>query len=144
MTTPSWAESPIHDKIREAGLDNCERTDGAGSDATDYSPYSCVEFLRRYNRWRRGDETLAMEDPKAIGNALDAICDLVETLQRERNAMASRIHRASVAFCKDGSDGGIAAEMFQILSEHPRSHAEGRVNRLLNHSHQQQTTQHHG
>jgi len=100
-------DSPIHNKIREAGL----------SDATDCSPYSCVEFLRRYNRWRRGGETLAMEDPKAIGNALDAICDLVETLQRERNAMASRIHRASVAFCKDGSDGEIAAEMFRILSE---------------------------
>ena len=24
MTTPSWADSPIHEQIREAGLDKCE------------------------------------------------------------------------------------------------------------------------
>jgi hypothetical protein len=31
--------------------------------------------------------------------------------------MSVRIHRASVAFCGDKSDGETAAEMFRILSE---------------------------
>ena len=41
-----------------------------------------VDFIRRYNRWRRGDESLTMESPKSIGEALDAVCDRVETLER--------------------------------------------------------------
>ena len=46
------------------------------------SPSSIVEFVRRYNRWRRGDESLTMESPEAIGEALDAVCDRIETLER--------------------------------------------------------------
>ena len=39
---------------------------------------SIVDFIRRYNRWRRGDESLTMESPKAIGDALDAVCDTLD------------------------------------------------------------------
>ena len=61
---------------------NCgERIASGPSDATPCSPSSIVDFIRRHNRWRRGDESLAMEDPKAIGNALEAICDRVEELE---------------------------------------------------------------
>jgi hypothetical protein len=51
------------------------------------SPSSIVALVRRYNRWRKGDDTLEMENPKAIGEALDAICDITENLERERNAL---------------------------------------------------------
>jgi hypothetical protein len=43
MKTESWANSPIHEKIREAGLDNCERIDESGSDAPTCSRLSDVE-----------------------------------------------------------------------------------------------------
>lgn len=46
------------------------------------SSSSIVDFIRRYNRWRRGDQSLTMESPKAIGEALDAVCDRIETLER--------------------------------------------------------------
>ena len=52
------------------------------SDAAACSPSSVVSLVRRYNRWRKGDDDLEMENPKQIGEALDAICDLVEKLQR--------------------------------------------------------------
>jgi len=37
-----------------------------------------VEEIRRFNRWRRGDESEEMPDPKLIGEALDELCDVVE------------------------------------------------------------------
>ena len=46
-------------------------------------PNQVVEFLRRYNKWRRGDETLTMEDPAMIGNALDEACDTIDRLTAE-------------------------------------------------------------
>ena len=41
--------------------------------------------LREYNRWRRGDEEIAQPDPGEIGKCIDAICDLVGQLERERD-----------------------------------------------------------
>ena len=40
-----------------------------------------------------------------------------EAMARAVVEMSDRIHRASVAFCGDKSDGEAAAEMFRILSE---------------------------
>ena len=34
--------------------------------------------LRLHQRWRRGDETLDMQDPKKIGIALDMVLDDLE------------------------------------------------------------------
>ena len=43
-----------------------------------------LAFVRRYQRWRRGDEqygeSIEMPHPKMIGEALDALCDEVERL----------------------------------------------------------------
>lgn len=41
--------------------------------------------LREYNRWRRGDEEIAQPDPGEIGRLLDAVCEMVEQLERERD-----------------------------------------------------------
>ena len=46
-------------------------------------PAEIVHFLRRFNRWRRGDESLTMEDPKAIGETLDAACDVIDDYAEE-------------------------------------------------------------
>lgn len=47
MTPPPWADSPIHDMIREAGLDNCERTASGPSDATACSALTDAEKYAR-------------------------------------------------------------------------------------------------
>jgi hypothetical protein len=39
-----------------------------------------VAFLREYNEWRRGDESLDMPCSRAIGVALDTVCDGIEKL----------------------------------------------------------------
>ena len=44
-----------------------------------------VAKLREYNRWRRGDEGIAQPDPGEIGRLLDAVCEMVEQLERERD-----------------------------------------------------------
>lgn len=33
-----------------------------------------LELLQRHNRWRRGDDSLEMEDPRALGHAIDVAC----------------------------------------------------------------------
>jgi len=47
MTTPSWADSPIHEQIRASGLDHItERAALCPSDATTFS-------LPPYDEWRK-------------------------------------------------------------------------------------------
>ena len=41
------------------------------------------EQLRKYNRWRRGDERETMPDPKEFGELLDSAADRLEVLERE-------------------------------------------------------------
>lgn len=36
-----------------------------------------INFLRRYNRWRRGDQTVEPPDPQEIGEHLEAAIDLL-------------------------------------------------------------------
>jgi chromosome segregation ATPase len=40
-------------------------------------------FLRHYNAWRRGDESLEQPHPKALGELLDESADRLEQLERE-------------------------------------------------------------
>ena len=41
-----------------------------------------LELLQRHNRWRRGDNSIEMADPRAIGLAIDVAC----------RVLAERIH----------------------------------------------------
>jgi len=61
--------------------ENAARPSGAAS----CSASDTIALVRQHNRWRRGDESLGMEHTKVIGEALDAICDLAEKLESERN-----------------------------------------------------------
>ena len=54
----------------------------------------------------------------------DSTLDFSRQLERELNAanqrikrLEDRIHRASMAFFRDGSDGHVASQMLQILEE---------------------------
>lgn len=38
-----------------------------------------VQFLRLYNRWRRGDPSLEQPCPRVLGEMIDAACDEIET-----------------------------------------------------------------
>jgi hypothetical protein len=44
-----------------------------------------IENLRKYNLWRRGDESIEQPDPKDIGIWIDEICEIAEKLERERD-----------------------------------------------------------
>lgn len=40
-----------------------------------------VETLRRYNRWRRGQDCEQMQDPRVVGAAIDEACDEIQRLR---------------------------------------------------------------
>ncbi len=50
------------------------------------------ERLRRYNRWRRGDNRLKQPDPKALGELIDGVADRLEVLEREHAEFFERWH----------------------------------------------------
>jgi len=46
-----------------------------------------VSFLRHFNRWRRGDDSIPQPQPEKAGEAIDAACAHIERLEQElRNA----------------------------------------------------------
>ena len=47
------------------------------------NPAEAIAFVRRYNAWRRNDDESEMPHPKDIGQALEALCDHAERLDRE-------------------------------------------------------------
>ena len=55
------------------------------SDTTETQPGAIIAKLRQYNLWRRGSEQLAQPNPTEIGLCLDALCDIAERLERERD-----------------------------------------------------------
>ena len=64
-------------------------------------PNHLIEFLRRYNRWRRGDESLTMEDPATIGNVLNAACETIESQERMIERLKAQLTKAlEVVACK--------------------------------------------
>ena len=44
-----------------------------------------VNFLRTFNRWRRGDEGFSQPCPRVVGQMIDDACDQIERLERERD-----------------------------------------------------------
>jgi hypothetical protein len=44
-----------------------------------------IAIVRRHNAWRRGDSS-EMLPPTVIGQALDALCDHAERMEREATA----------------------------------------------------------
>ena len=57
-----------------------------------------VNFLRMFNRWRRGDEALSQPSPRVIGQMLDDACDQIERLEREVESLRDQL---CVHKCRD-------------------------------------------
>ncbi len=85
-----------------------------GLDETPCSPSSIVEFIRRYNRWRRGDESLTMESPKAIGDALDATDGIAERLERQRDIAVAELRRIENTYGHKSAPGCGCDDCHQI------------------------------
>ena len=49
--------------------------------------------LRRYNRWRRGDDRLKQPSPKQLGELIDDVADRLEVLEREHAEFFENWHR---------------------------------------------------
>lgn len=47
-----------------------------------------IEFLQRYNQWRRGDESIEQPDPKAIGIAIDDTIKIIQKFDRLNESLA--------------------------------------------------------
>ena len=44
-----------------------------------------LELLQRHNRWRRGDDSVEMADPRALGHAIDVACRVIaEHIEKEK------------------------------------------------------------
>lgn len=54
-----------------------------------------LDLLQKHNRWRRGDDSVEMADPRALGHAIDVACRvLAERIEKEKtNDSTDRPHR---------------------------------------------------
>jgi hypothetical protein len=87
-----------------------------GRSAPPCSPSSIVALVRRYNRWRKGDDTLEMENPKQIGDALDAICGIAKKLERQRDDARGLLREAlAMAEAWEDYEGAPAADFVMRL-----------------------------
>lgn len=49
-----------------------------------------VTFLRNFNRWRRGDDSIQQPQPGAASKAIDDACEQIEELERDRNRIVKQ------------------------------------------------------
>lgn len=94
-----------------------------------------VETLRRYNRWRRSQDCEEMQDPRVVGDAIDAACDKIDRLRAELAACreeASRYLKAlyNIIDAWDGNDDSMGSDPAEIaraaLSPARKGEGEGR------------------
>ena len=82
---------------------------------------SLIEERDRANRladwkWNLRDEFQLLLGTDKIEEGIEA----VKEMKRRINQLEDRIHRAAMAFFRDGSDGHVASQMLQILEEERR------------------------
>jgi hypothetical protein len=46
-----------------------------------------VNFLRTFNRWRRGDETIQQPCPRVVGQMIDRACEEIEQLNESNTVL---------------------------------------------------------
>jgi hypothetical protein len=44
-----------------------------------------IQTLKRFNAWRRGDDVIEQPNPKAVGEAIDAVIEHLAALERDRD-----------------------------------------------------------
>lgn len=87
-----------------------------------------VAFLRKYNRWRRGeDEGLDLPNPREISAAIDAVCAGVERVERERDEarQQEQIHYDNLDEARSLAQAGYAkAERAEKMLRHAAAKAD--------------------
>lgn len=48
------------------------------------TPAEVITFLRAFNEWRRGDEDIPQFDTLAVGEAIDAAVEMIESAEEDR------------------------------------------------------------
>jgi len=66
------------------------------------SPSDLISFVRRYNAWRRGDDSIPQPDPSEIGKALDEVCSLAELALVEKSRLDALETQSCWIGLKDG------------------------------------------
>jgi hypothetical protein len=66
-----------------------------------------VNFLRKLNRWRRGDTSLEQPSPRVIGQMIDDACEQIERMEREIEGLRDALCSYKCAD-KAAADGGWA------------------------------------
>ena len=52
--------------------------DGSDAHLLPSSPAECAAYLRRYNAWRRGDDSIEQPEPKELGFAIAMAAELID------------------------------------------------------------------
>ena len=76
-----------------------------------------IAFIRRYNAWRRNDDESEMPHPKDIGQALGALCDHAERLQRELEQERQDRKQAESDICRALGERNDARKEVRLLGE---------------------------
>jgi hypothetical protein len=97
---------------------------------------SIIAKLREYNLWRRGSEQLAQPDSTEIGLCLDAVCEIAERLERERDEAREALadwENAAEHVKADHSDEvhcGCVAVLRKLLSDALRERDDARKSEM--------------
>jgi hypothetical protein len=52
-----------------------------------------ITFLRAFNRWRRGDDSIPQPQPGVAGQMIDAACEHIERLEQELHKARNCVFR---------------------------------------------------
>jgi hypothetical protein len=69
-----------------------------------------VNFLRTFNRWRRGDETLEQPCPRVVGEMIDAACADIEQWRECATKLYAAVCYLEPALLYDDPEGGFTNE----------------------------------
>lgn len=141
-----WAISPTNiERLRECRreLHSFLKQNPAGEQPKTGGKMELHERLRKYNRWRRGEEDWTDDergpDPKELAELIDEAADRLEVLERESAAFFARWHEERRrmdwigvygTFCVDsvtGELGGNGKKRIQATRELIDAHRNRRV-----------------
>jgi hypothetical protein len=71
----------------------------------------CAEFLRLYNEWRRGSDTLQMPSPEEIGRAIDKAIELLRDRDELLHLLATALPFIEDAEGDDCYKPGVAKKL---------------------------------
>ena len=104
------------------------------SDTLETQSAAIIKKLREYNLWRRGSDQLTQPNPTEIGLCLDAVCDIAERLERERDEGNAARKASAADWLHQVDQMGkcvAAAKQRAALAEKERDEANEELNKQL-------------